>query len=84
LTSAAILIAIFTVIGWVLMREENLQGHPAFEAWKVKYSVTYENPRENQYRQSIFLQNLELIEASNKLGYSYELGETQFMDITKE
>jgi hypothetical protein len=68
LTSATILIAIFALVSWVLVREANLQGHPAFEAWKVKYSVTYENPRENQFRQSIFLQNLELIEASNKLG----------------
>lgn len=33
--------------GLILLREEKVKGHPAFETWKMKYSVKYDNPLEN-------------------------------------
>ena len=76
--------AVLALVGFAMINGNSPKGHPAFEAWKVKYMVSYDNPLENDYRQSIYFENLAFIEAENKKGHSYELAENQFMDLKKE
>jgi len=52
--------------------------------FKRKYNRNFNSVDEESHRLSIFISNLKYIESENKKGYSYTLGENQFLDITKE
>ncbi|RCV13818.1 LOW QUALITY PROTEIN: hypothetical protein SETIT_2G376300v2 [Setaria italica] len=56
-----------------------------FHAWRAAYNRTYATAEERQRRFEVYRRNVEYIEATNRRGeLSYELGENQFTDLTRE
>ncbi|KAJ1291721.1 hypothetical protein BS78_02G337700 [Paspalum vaginatum] len=55
-----------------------------FRAWQAAYNRSYVTAAERLRRFEVYRQNMELIEATNRLGLSYTLGETPFTDLTSE
>ncbi|WJX09257.1 cathepsin L [Trifolium repens] len=56
--------------------------------WMIKYGRTYANASEMEKRRTIFKENLEFIEKSNKMnkaaGKNYTLGLNNFSDLTND
>merc|ERR1712106_1097882 len=52
--------------------------------FKAKHGKVYTNVKEESSRLSVFQQNLKKIEAHNQGGHSWQLGVTEFADLTKE
>ena len=61
------LTALVVFIGALALILSQTQGSKTseFEAWKVKYGISYSSQFENAYREKIFLRNLAEIEAHN-------------------
>jgi hypothetical protein len=55
-----------------------------FRAWQATYNRSYVTAAERLRRFEVYRQNMELIEATNRRGLSYQLGETPFTDLTSE
>ncbi|PUZ72775.1 hypothetical protein GQ55_2G421900 [Panicum hallii var. hallii] len=55
-----------------------------FRAWQAAYNRSYVSAAERLRRFEVYRRNMELIEATNRLGLSYQLGETPFTDLTSE
>jgi hypothetical protein len=55
-----------------------------FRAWQATYNRAYVTAAERLRRFEVYRRNMELIEATNRLGLSYKLGETPFTDLTSE
>lgn len=79
----AVMLGILTTILYV--RDETPKAElPEFTQWKALHAKSYDTPRENSYRQSIYLQNKQKILDHDAEASGYTLGETQFMDLTQE
>lgn len=57
---------------------------PEFTQWKIKYSKTYENEKENSYRQKVYQNNIKKINEINSQNLEYEVGENEFTDLTTD
>ncbi|KAL6855948.1 hypothetical protein ACP4OV_018750 [Aristida adscensionis] len=55
-----------------------------FRAWQAAFNRTYATPEERLRRFEVYRRNMERIEATNRLGLSYRLGETPFTDLTAD
>lgn len=55
-----------------------------FRAWQAAYNRSYATAAERLRRFEVYRQNMELIEATNRRGLPYQLGETPFTDLTSE
>ncbi|TVU38116.1 hypothetical protein EJB05_11470, partial [Eragrostis curvula] len=56
-----------------------------FRAWQAAHNRTYATAAERRRRFEVYRRNVEHIEATNRRGgLSYELGENQFADLTRE
>jgi hypothetical protein len=53
-----------------------------FAKWAKEHNKTYESKEEEQYRQRVYQENVQYIEAHNKKQLSYTLGENAFCDLT--
>ena len=54
-----------------------------FKAFKAKHGKVYTNAKEESSRFSAFQENLKKIEDHNQGGHSWQLGVTEFADLTK-
>ena len=55
-----------------------------FQQWKATENRLYSSPSEEEYRLTIFSQNLKMINTHNAAGHSHTLAINQFADMTKE
>ncbi|CAN6225943.1 unnamed protein product [Urochloa humidicola] len=55
-----------------------------FRAWQASYNRSYATAAERLRRFEVYRRNMALIEATNRLGLSYRLGETPFTDLTAD
>ena len=55
-----------------------------FSAYSAKFGKTYENAAEVRYRRAVYEENIKKIDAHNRKGKSYTLGETRFTDMTPQ
>ncbi|CAN6184228.1 unnamed protein product [Urochloa humidicola] len=55
-----------------------------FRAWQAAYNRSYATAAERLRRFEVYRRNMALIEATNRLGLSYRLGETRFTDLTSD
>ncbi|CAL5061818.1 unnamed protein product [Urochloa decumbens] len=55
-----------------------------FRSWQAAYNRSYATAAERLRRFEVYRRNMALIEATNRLGLSYRLGETPFTDLTSD
>ncbi|CAN6212210.1 unnamed protein product [Urochloa humidicola] len=55
-----------------------------FRSWQAAYNRSYPTAAERLRRFEVYRRNMALIEATNRLGLSYRLGETPFTDLTSD
>lgn len=56
-----------------------------FQTWKSKFSMKFDSMFEEAYRERVFLENVEKINAHNaKEHKTYEMGINQFTGLTQE
>ncbi|CAO2177850.1 unnamed protein product [Urochloa humidicola] len=55
-----------------------------FRSWQAAYNRSYATAAERLHRFEVYRRNMKLIEATNRLGLSYKLGETPFTDLTSD
>ena len=67
MNTKALLLVLVAVgaISMVYFQNESQLSTSVFQNWKAKYGIKFESAMEEKYRESIFLKNLEEIEAHN-------------------
>ena len=76
-------ILLAAVATWALFNHHSAQQPYSFEQFKADYQKNYYRSGEEEYRKTIFLRNLVRIAEHNaKADKTYEMGVTQFADLT--
>lgn len=79
------LLALTLVLSTLFTFSSSLETLPTFENWRIKHGKSYPTKEEYNYRQSIYEQNIVIIEAHNRNpSFSWRMGEGFFTDLTKD
>lgn len=71
------------VATWALFNHHTTQQPYSFEQFKAEHQKSYHRSGEEEYRKTIFLRNLiRIAEHNAKTDKTYEMGVTQFADLT--
>ena len=86
ITAAAILLgfALYAKIDESRQSSIPEQVRAQFQHWKLTEHRLYASPSEDEYRLTVFYQNLQMINAHNAAGHSHTLAINQFADLTSE
>ncbi len=83
--TAAILLAIASIVGLLLTNVERDHKEMTFEQFKAEYGLKFDSMFEESYRERVFLENVAKINAHNaKEGETYEMGINQFTHLTQD